>query len=53
MRIVYDKRQLWKFLFLALALAAVTAFLLISNNLVKQLARQERERMNIWAMSTE
>ncbi len=53
MRIVYDKRQLWKFLFLALALAAVAAFLLISNNLVKQLARQERERMNIWAKATE
>lgn len=28
-------------------------FLLISNNLIKELARQERERMDIWAKATE
>lgn len=32
---------------------AVIAFLLISNNLIKELARQERERMDIWAHATE
>lgn len=34
------------------ALAAVI-FLLVSDNLIKELARQERERMDIWAKATE
>lgn len=42
-----------KTLFLICASIAVIIFLLISNNLVKQLAAQERERMNIWASATE
>lgn len=40
-------------IFLAVSLAAIAIFLVISNNLVKELAQQERERMNIWAKSTE
>lgn len=32
---------------------AVIAFLLVSNNLIKELAQQERERMDIWAQATE
>lgn len=32
---------------------AVIAFLLISNNLIKELAQQERDRMDIWAQATE
>lgn len=32
---------------------AVIIFLIISTNLVKQLSKQERERMNIWASATE
>ena len=35
------------------SIIAVIIFVIISNNLVKQLAQQERERMNIWAKSTE
>lgn len=42
-----------KTLFLICASIAVIIFLVISNNLVKQLAAQERERMNIWASATE
>lgn len=38
---------------IAAAAIAVIIFLLISNNLIKQLASQERERMNIWAKATE
>lgn len=35
------------------AAIAVIVFLLISNSLIKQLAIQERERMDIWAKATE
>lgn len=48
-----DRRRLGKFLLLAVALALIVTFLLISNNIVRQLAHQERERMNIWAEATE
>lgn len=47
-----DKRT-GKTLVIAVSAIAVIVFLLISNNLVKELARQERERMNIWAQATE
>lgn len=42
-----------KLVFLIVSVVAVIIILLISNNLVKELARQERERMNIWAQATE
>lgn len=42
-----------KLVFLIVSMVAVIIILLISNNLVKELARQERERMNIWAQATE
>lgn len=35
------------------AMTAIIIFILISNNLVKELSKQERERMNIWARATE
>lgn len=38
---------------IAVAAISMIAFLLVSNNLVKQLARQERERMAIWAQATQ
>ena len=42
-----------KYIFLAVTIAAVVIFLVAANNLVKQLAAQERERMDIWASATE
>lgn len=42
-----------KLLVIMASAVAVIAFLLISNNLIKELARQERERMDIWARATE
>lgn len=48
-----DRSRLGKLIFMIFAIAAITIFLLISNNLVKELAKQERERMNIWAQATE
>ena len=42
-------RRLGKFLVVAVSVAAIIGFVLISNSLVKQLGIQERERMDIWA----
>ncbi len=47
-----DKRT-GKMAFIAVSAIAVVIFLLISNNLVKELAHQERDRMRIWAQATE
>jgi hypothetical protein len=49
----YDGKRIGKMLFLALTAVAIVVFLIISNNLVKDLAQQEKERMNIWAKATE
>ena len=38
--------------FLLISVAAIIIFLLISNNLVKNLAEQERARMEVWAEAT-
>lgn len=53
MRSIYERQRTGKYIFLALSVIAIIVFLLISNNLVKELAQQERERMNIWAQATE
>ncbi len=50
---IYDRQRTGKLAFLVISIIAVMIFLLVSNNLVKQLAQQEKERMNIWAKSTE
>ena len=49
---IYDNRRIWKTVFLAVALVLGAFFLHISNNLVDDLADQERERMEIWANAT-
>ena len=38
---------------IAASAIAVILFLLVSNNLIKELENQERDRMNIWAQATE
>lgn len=50
---IYEKQRIGKYIFLAVSSIAIIAFLLISSSLVKDLAQQERERMNIWARATE
>ncbi len=52
LRNIYDSRRIWKVVFIAISLVLVALFLYISNNLVKDLAEQERERMEIWADAT-
>lgn len=52
MKFAIDRRT-GKMMLIAASAIAVIVFLLISNNLIKGLAEQERERMNIWAKATE
>lgn len=47
-----DRLRTGRLLVIIAAAVAIIAFLLVSNNLVKELARQERERMDIWANAT-
>ena len=49
---IYDKRRYGTMAFLAVAIALVTIFLYISNRIVRELASQERERIEIWADAT-
>ncbi len=51
-RNIYDSRRIWKFALVGVSLVLVAVFLYISNIFVKDLARQERERMEIWADAT-
>ncbi|MDE6811215.1 MAG: HAMP domain-containing histidine kinase [Muribaculaceae bacterium] len=50
---LYENQRIGRFLFLFIGVIAIIAVMLISNNLVKALAQQERERMNIWANATQ
>ncbi len=52
LRNIYDSRRIWKFALLAMSLVLVAVFIYFSNALVKDLAKQERERMQIWADAT-
>ena len=42
-----------KYVLLGITICALVFFLIASNRLVKQLATQERERMDIWAQATQ
>lgn len=46
-------RRIGKMILIVVSVIAVIIFLLVSNNLIKQLAHQERDRMAIWAQATE
>lgn len=50
---IYDRQRTGKMIFIIVSVIAIVIFLIISNNLVKSLAAQERERMNVWAQATE
>lgn len=52
LRNIYDSRRIWKMVLLAVSLILVAVFIYFSNTLVKDLAKQERERMQIWADAT-
>ena len=48
-----DRHRYGKLIIILVSAIAVAGFLLISNNLIKDLGRQEWERMDIWAHATE
>lgn len=50
---IYERQRTGKLIFLVVSVIAIIIFLLISNSLVKELAQQERERMDIWASATQ
>ncbi len=52
LRNIYDSRRIWKIVLITVSLILMGVFLLISNHLVRDLAKQERERMEIWADAT-
>lgn len=49
----YERRRTGKYVFLTLCAIAIAVFSIVANNIVKDLARQERERMHIWAQATQ
>jgi K+-sensing histidine kinase KdpD len=49
---IYDIRRYGKIAFMVISAAVVGIFLYVSTGLVRDLSRQERERMEIWADAT-
>lgn len=49
---IYDIRRYGKIAFLVVAVVVVVVFLYFFNNLVDDLSKQERDRMEIWADAT-
>lgn len=49
---IYEVRRFGVVTFLLVSLGLVAFFIYVSNNLVRDLAEQERERMQIWADAT-
>lgn len=49
---IYEIRRYGRWVLLTAAVALAAVFLLLSNRLIEDLARQERERMEIWANAT-
>lgn len=50
---IYERQRTGKLIFIGVSGLAILFFLIISNSLVKELAQQERERMDIWASATQ
>ena len=50
---IYEIRRFGLAAFLLVSVALVAFFIYVSNNLVSDLAVQERERMQIWADATQ
>lgn len=46
---IYTKKQKWKLLLLIVAILIAAASIFITNNLVKQLAKEERKKVELWA----
>jgi two-component system, sporulation sensor kinase D len=46
---IYTRKRLWKFLLLTIGAVIVAIALLFTNNIVKEVAISERQRVKIWA----
>ena len=53
MKLFLDSRQLVKYAFVVIAIAIAVVSLVFSNRLVKELAKEERNKVEIWAAATE
>ena len=49
---IYESQRVGKAIFLAISAITIVVFLIVSNNLIKELSEQERVRMEIWADAT-
>ena len=49
---IYHSRRVWKWVLVAVSIVLVGNFIYFSNNLVADLSKQERSRMQIWADAT-
>ncbi len=47
---IYTKKQKWKLLLLFVALLIAAASILTTNKLVKQLSKEERKKVELWAL---
>ena len=52
LRNIYDKRRIWKMGLMIVSVMLVAGFIYVSNRIVRDLAEQERDRMQIWANAT-
>lgn len=53
MKPLFDFRRLVKYVFMAVAIAIALVSLVFSNGLVRELAKEERNKIEIWAAATE
>jgi len=49
---IYSRKQKWKVILLAIALVIGIGSFVITNNLVKKLAIEERKKVELWALGT-
>ena len=52
MKSIYDSRQQLKFVFIFTAILIAIASLVVSDMLIKDLAQEERQKMEVWAEAT-
>ncbi|MEE2954026.1 MAG: HAMP domain-containing sensor histidine kinase [Bacteroidota bacterium] len=52
MKNIYNKTQRWKYLLLVFALAIGVSSLFVTNQLVKELKKEEKRKIELWAQAT-
>ncbi|MDR0843907.1 MAG: ATP-binding protein, partial [Tannerella sp.] len=52
MSIIYDFRQYLKYVFIIVAVFIAIVSVVTSNSLIKKLAEEERQKMEVWSMAT-